>query len=233
MQLLVAGEAQARPGCGAAERVQPHAEPAADGLAHEGGRDAELDIRGRVGRHAVRNKGAACWRTLCSLCRETASAKTAPSFARSQLAESHNSAKTAPMPPRRATERDAQPLPGGYKVGDKVFYTWSNHTFADGDKLVHGQQGEVTGPFTDEDGDTRVKVLFPGNKGVVGCSPTEVRRLRAASAATPPACAPHTRRCPRPVRPRDSLCRGAPQPSHCMRSRSHRGPLPGCAPMTA
>ena len=54
MQLLVAGEAQARPDSRAAERVQPHAEPAADGLAHEGGRDAELDVRGRVDRHAVR-----------------------------------------------------------------------------------------------------------------------------------------------------------------------------------
>jgi len=47
MQLLVTGEAQARPDSRATECVQPHAEPAADGLAHEGGRDAELDVRGR------------------------------------------------------------------------------------------------------------------------------------------------------------------------------------------
>ena len=131
------------------------------------------------------------------------------------------------MPPRRATERDAQPLPGGYKVGDKVFYTWSNHTFADGDKVVHGQQGEVTGPFTDEDGDTRVKVLFPGNKGVVGCSPTEVRRLRAASAATPPRLRPTHATLPTPrASPPQPLPR-RPSP-HCMRSRSRRSPLPGC-----
>ena len=88
------------------------------------------------------------------------------------------------MPPRRATERDAQPLPGGYKVGDKVFYTWSNHTFADGDKLVHGQQGEVTGPGTGSLEGKGVAVLFPGNKGNVNCYLNSVRRLGAASAAT-------------------------------------------------
>ena len=45
--------------------------------------------------------------------------------------------------------RDAPPpLPGGYKVGDKVFYTGKDKTWDDGDKLVHGQQGEVTGPTT-------------------------------------------------------------------------------------
>ena len=43
-----------------------------------------------------------------------------------------------------------EPLPGGYRVGEKVFYTWPNRTFADGDKVVHGQQGEVVGPATGE-----------------------------------------------------------------------------------
>ena len=103
------------------------------------------------------------------------------------------------------------PLPGGYTVGEKVFFTGSSQTFADGDKLVHGQQGEVMGPATFENTKCQgVKVLFPGNKGNVVCYLYQVRRLRAASDVTPLACAPHTRRCPQPVRPRDSLCCGAP-----------------------
>ena len=79
------------------------------------------------------------------------------------------------------------PLPGGYTVGEKVFYTGSSQTFSSGDKLVHGQQGEVTGPATDEATKGKgVAVRFPGNKGNVNCYLTNVRRLRAASAATPP-----------------------------------------------
>ena len=83
--------------------------------------------------------------------------------------------------------RDAPPpLPGGYKLGEKVLFTGLSETFADGDKLVHGQQGEVVGPATLE----RVKgkgvcLRFPGNKFGVDCFLTQVRRLRAASAASP------------------------------------------------
>ena len=118
------------------------------------------------------------------------------------------------MPPRKrqAVVGDPPPpLPGGYKVGEKVVFTGSNHTFANGDKVVHGQQGEVTGPATTESvKGNGVCVRFPGNKGYVECWLITVRRLRAAPAATHPACDPHARRCPRPVRSRDSLCRGAP-----------------------
>ena len=83
--------------------------------------------------------------------------------------------------------RDAPPpLPGGYKVGDKVFNTGAGYTFANGDKVVHGQQGEVTGPATSEHTKGKgVSVRFPGNKGNVSCRLTEVRRLRAAPAAHP------------------------------------------------
>ena len=77
------------------------------------------------------------------------------------------------------------PLPGGYRVGDKVFYTWVSQTFADGDKIVHGQEGEVTGAGTGLHRDKHVSVLFSGNKGSTNCHLREVRRLRAASAATP------------------------------------------------
>ena len=85
------------------------------------------------------------------------------------------------------------PLPGGYRVGEKVFFTGASETVSTGDKLVHGQQGEVTEPAAAETHKGKgVEVLFPGNKGTVGCWLTTVRRLRAASAATPPP-APHTR----------------------------------------
>ena len=80
------------------------------------------------------------------------------------------------------------PLPGGYKVGDKVLFTGASETFSNGDKLVHGHQGEVAGPAILENHKGKgVAVLFPGNKGGVECYLTEVRRLRAASVATPPA----------------------------------------------
>ena len=85
------------------------------------------------------------------------------------------------------------PLPGGYKVGEKVFYTGASYTFADGDKLVHGQQGEVTGAATGEDSGKLVIVQFPGNPSANPCWLTTVRRLRAPPPLPSPACAPHTR----------------------------------------
>ena len=61
-------------------------------------------------------------------------------------------------------------LPGGYKVGEKVFYTAASQFFPSGNKLVHGQHGEVTGPGTAETHKGKgVSVLFPGNKGTIGC----------------------------------------------------------------
>ena len=125
--------------------------------------------------------------------------------------------------------RDAPPpLPGGYKVGEKVFYTGANVTVSNDLKWVHGQQGKVTGPATLETHDEGkgVSVLFPGNKGNVICLVTEVRSLRAASAATPRLRPTHTRRCPRTAQPpfRESLCTSfCPNPS---RKRSRRSPTP-------
>ena len=95
------------------------------------------------------------------------------------------------MPPRRATGSGWDTLPGGYKVGDKVFFTGAGRTWVGGDKLVHGQQGEVAGPITNETHKGKgVAVLFPGNKGWVDCYLTEVRRRRAAP-APPPLPTPH------------------------------------------
>ena len=84
--------------------------------------------------------------------------------------------------------RDPPPaLPGGYKVGDKVFLTGASQTFPDGDKLVHGQRGEVVGPATSETHKGKgVNVRFPGNRGIVACYLETVRRLRAAPALPTP-----------------------------------------------
>ena len=82
--------------------------------------------------------------------------------------------------------RDAPPpLPGGYKMGEKIFFTGTSHTLDDGYKVLHSQQGKVTGPFTCEDGEEGVAVLFPGNTGSIDCLLNLVRRRRAAPAPTP------------------------------------------------
>ena len=71
-------------------------------------------------------------------------------------------------------------------MGDKVFFMGANETFDDGNKVVHGQQGEVTGPATlEHHKGPGVAVRFPGNTGMVNCRLTQVRRLRAAPAASP------------------------------------------------
>ena len=38
------------------------------------------------------------------------------------------------------------PLPGGYKVGEKLYFIGETQTMSTGDRLVHGEQGEVMGP---------------------------------------------------------------------------------------
>ena len=65
------------------------------------------------------------------------------------------------------------PLPGGYVVGEQVYYTGASHAFGlehGGDQLEHGKQGEVVGPATVESHRGKgVAVLFPGNKGASDC----------------------------------------------------------------
>jgi len=100
-------------------------------------------------------------------------------------------------------------------VGEKVFYTGSSETFPSGNKVVHGQQGEVTGPATGEALKGKgVAVRFPGNTVSGNCFLTQVRRLRAAPAATPPrACAPHTRDAAHAPCVPTTASAAAPQPS--------------------
>ena len=120
--------------------------------------------------------------------------------------------------------RDAPPpLPGGYRVGEKVFFTGASQTVSTGDKVVHGGQGEVTGPATAETHKGKgVCVLFPGNEGNINCYLTEVRRLSTASAAIPPP-APHTRdaaHAPSNRPPAPCVCPGAPTPAASVATRA-------------
>ena len=82
-------------------------------------------------------------------------------------------------------------------VSDKVYYTGTSETFEDGDRLEHGEQGEVMGPATGSEchGGKGVAVSFPGSMGTIICYLNHVRRRRrrtatpaapAAPAAPPP-----------------------------------------------
>ena len=74
-------------------------------------------------------------------------------------------------------------IPGGYAMGETIYFTGASKTLSTGDKVVHGQQGEVVGPATRENHKGKgVKVQLPGNKGAVFCYLTSVGRLPAASA---------------------------------------------------
>ena len=148
------------------------------------------------------------------------------------------SCRVAPPHGSRARVRDAAaralpPLPGGYKVGEKVFFVGQGQTFADGDKVVHSQQGEVAGVMS---GHTTARghawsplaVRFPGNKGFVGLRVAEVRRLRAASAPPPrrlrAASAPPPRRLRAASAPPPSAANLGVRPTHatlCPHAEGH------------
>ena len=69
------------------------------------------------------------------------------------------------------------PLPGGYVVGEQVYYTGASLTFASGDRLDHSKQGEVVGPAAGEKHKGKgVKVRFTGNRRAIDCYLTQVRR---------------------------------------------------------
>ena len=83
------------------------------------------------------------------------------------------------------------PLPGGYVVGDNLYFTGASETFQSGDRLEHGKQGEVTGPATSErTGGRGLAVKFPGNEGALDCCFTEARRLPPLSSLRCPSCPP-------------------------------------------
>ena len=68
---------------------------------------------------------------------------------------------------------------GGYMLGEQLFFTGPNETFANGDKVVHGQKGMVRGSATSKSHKLKgVKLLFPGNKDWVDCYLYQVSRNR-------------------------------------------------------
>ena len=72
------------------------------------------------------------------------------------------------------------PLPGGYKIGDELYYIGANE--ANGTRLVHGQLGEVLGPRTGGE-EPMLSMMFPGKEdkyGGIGCP------LYALSRSRPP-----------------------------------------------
>ena len=94
-------------------------------------------------------------------------------------------AKAAAASP--AAAEGGAPLPGGYTVGEQVYYTGATKTFATGDQLEHGKQGEVVGAAISKNlRGKRVDVRFPGNKGVIGCYLTNVHRGRRVASHSSP-----------------------------------------------
>ena len=114
------------------------------------------------------------------------------------------------------------PLPGGYKLGEKVFYTGLNHSFPSGNKLVHGQQGEVVGPANLETHKGK-GVALPRQQGQpqllphLGTPPLRRPRYHPARLCTPrDAVCVHTRSRPSLDPP--------PAASHCGGGSAGEGP---------
>ena len=79
------------------------------------------------------------------------------------------------------TELPAQfqdgPLPGGYALFEKVYFVAASETTSNGDKLTHGQAGEVNGPATSRTHVGKgVAVMFSGNERTVDCYVTQLSR---------------------------------------------------------
>ena len=72
------------------------------------------------------------------------------------------SSASSPAQPRGAPDA----APGGYRVGDEVFFTGASQTCLSGDRLVYGGKGEVVGPATvEKTKDNGVGVRVPGEHG--------------------------------------------------------------------
>ena len=72
-------------------------------------------------------------------------------------------------------------LPGGHTVGALLFFSGSSVLYDDGDRLTHGQQGEVVGPATVEAHKGKgLAMQFPGNEAIIDCPLTRL------SATAPP-----------------------------------------------
>ena len=74
------------------------------------------------------------------------------------------------------------PLPGGFSIGEKLYYTGGNYFFDNGDRLLPHEQGEVMGPSTSVEGQLMLK--FPKNKRTVKCRVDELSRYPSNNSAT-------------------------------------------------
>jgi len=85
-----------------------------------------------------------------------------------------NKAGATCLPSELSREPPSTMLAGGFKVGDKVYWASAGGKLSNGDRVVYGKQGKVTGRATDND----VAVLFLGNKvrESVTCLPSELSR---------------------------------------------------------
>jgi hypothetical protein len=76
-------------------------------------------------------------------------------------------------------------MPGIFNMTEHVFYTGDNYTSPNGEKMVHGQQGEVMGPATSESHKGKgLCIRFPGNTLNVNCLLTQLSRSPPVSGAT-------------------------------------------------
>lgn len=74
------------------------------------------------------------------------------------------------------------PIPGGFILGESLYYHGCSQTFPSGSVLVHGARGEVLGPSSatpasGKPAGSGLHVLFPTNKNGTNCFVTSLSRL--------------------------------------------------------
>ena len=78
----------------------------------------------------------------------------------------------------RSVDELTGPLVGGFTLGEQIYYTGPSETFESGDRIEHGQRGEVVGPGSLAHKGKGVKVLFPGNKDPISCCAVLMEEVR-------------------------------------------------------
>ena len=78
------------------------------------------------------------------------------------MTESLTAAEAALPPP--------PPLPGNHSLREMLYFTAASEDCPNGDRVEHGQRGEVMGPATHEPHRGKgLAIKFEGNKGAVDC----------------------------------------------------------------
>jgi hypothetical protein len=75
--------------------------------------------------------------------------------------------------PANSEAGEMEVIPGGFQIGDRVFYCGGKQTFASGNKLAFALEGEVIGQSTPPD-ERRLKILFVGNPNPMDVIVTQV-----------------------------------------------------------